>query len=276
VTIWGLAGAAYGLVFAAAALTQPIRRPHVAVAASLAFTLVSVAAASLADDFWINLLVPGALLLGGYWLSGLFFRDPQPWLERWLLRVDHAVGAERWMDRVPRPVAELLELSYAMDYVVVGGGAIYAAAVGTDAVAHYWSLVLASELASFAPMPWLRSRPPRAVEGWSPDEAIGARPAPRAEGPPAAEPPTTQSVAFRRLNTFVLDGASIQANTLPSGHVSGAVAAALGIMAVDVVAGWWLMGAAGLIAVAAVAGRYHYLVDCVSGAAVAFMLWTLM
>jgi hypothetical protein len=161
-------------------------------------------------------------------------------------------------------VAELLELSYAMDYVVVGGGAIYAAAVGTDAVAHYWSPVLASELASFAPMPWLRSRPPRAVDPPSVAAAIRAK------------PPTARRVAFRRLNTFILDGASIQANTLPSGHVSGAVAAALGIMAVDVVVGWWLMGAAGLIAVAAVAGRDPNLVACVSGAAVALMLWTLM
>jgi hypothetical protein len=252
VTIWGVAGAAYGLVLAIAALTQPIRRRPIALAASLAFAFVSVAAGTLTDAYWVNLLLPGALLLGGYWLSGFFFRDPQPWLESWLIGVDLSVGADRWIDRSPRWLAELLELSYAMDYVVVGGGAIYAATFGTEAVAYYWSLVLGSELASFAPMPWLRSRPPRAVE------VIRAKP------------------GLRRLNSLILNGASIQANTLPSGHVSGAVAAALGVMAVDVVVGFWLLVAAGLIAIAAVAGRYHYVIDCVSGALVALMFWTLV
>jgi hypothetical protein len=268
VTLWGIAGAAYGVVLALAALTQPIRRRHLAFVASVAFTLASLAAGTLVEAFWINLLVPGALLLGGYWLSGFFFRDPQPWLETWLLRVDHAVGAERWMDWASRPTAELLEFSYTMAYAVVGGGAIYAATVGTDAVAYYWSLVLASELAAFAPMPWLRSRPPRVIEGagtegagtdgWLADVGIRAKP------------------AFRRLNTLILEGASIQANTLPSGHVSGAVAAAFGVMAVDIVVGSWLMVAAGLIAVAAIAGRYHYVVDCVAGAAVALAFSSLM
>jgi hypothetical protein len=305
VTIWGVAGAAYGLILAIAALTQPIRRRHVALAASLAFSFVSVAAGTLTGAFWVNLLLPGALLLGGYWLSGFFFRDPQPWLESWLIGVDCAAGAQQWMDRSPRWLAELLELSYAMDYVVVGGGAIYAATFGTEAVAYYWSLVLASELASFAPMPWLRSRPPRVVgdettPGLKPRpsgaplpatengasgelvangqavtvaDAVRAKPGPRAGGPPAAKPPATRRVALRGLNNLILDGASIQANTLPSGHVSGAMAAALGVMAVDAVTGSWLLAAAGLIAIAAVAGRYHYVIDCVTGAVVALVLW---
>ena len=262
-TIWGLAGAAYGLLLAFAALTQPIRRRHLAFVASLAFALAAVAAGTLTDAFWVNLLMPGGLLLGGYWLSGFFFRDPQPWLEAWLVRVDHTVRAEQWMDWAPRPIAELLELTYAMDYVVVGGGAIYAATFGTEAVAYYWSLVLASELASFAPMPWLRSRPPRAVVTTH-------------DGSPEHERTGAADGYLRRLNTLILDGASIQANTLPSGHVSGAVAAALGVMAVDAVVGSWLMVAAGLIAVAAVAGRYHYVVDCVAGAAVALVFSSLM
>ena len=301
-TIWGIAGGIYGLVLAIAALTQPIQRRPVALVASLAYTLVSVAAGTLIEDFWVNLLVPGALLLGGYWLSGFFFREPQPWLEAWLLRVDHAVGADQWMDRSARPVAEVLELSYAMVYLMVGGGAIYAAAFGTEAVTYYWNLVLASELTSYAPLPWLRSRPPR-VLGVTPgspkfehvaalarpalaacadsrpgpaDETTRAKPGPRAEGPLPAKPPATPSVVCRRLNTLILDHASVQANTLPSGHVSGAVAAALGVMAVDAVTGSWLIVAASLITIAAIAGRYHYVVDCISGAVVALIFWLLL
>jgi membrane-associated phospholipid phosphatase len=81
---------------------------------------------------------------------------------------------------------------------------------------------------------------------------------------------------FRRLNTAILNNASIQANTLPSGHVSGAVAAALGVMPVAPAVGLWLMAIAGLIAVAAIAGRYHYAVDCVAGLAVSLVVWSLM
>jgi hypothetical protein len=45
---------------------------------------------------------------------------------------------------------------------------------------------------------------------------------------------------------------------------------------VDAVVGSWLVVAAGLIAIAAVAGRYHYMVDCVAGAALALALSSLM
>jgi hypothetical protein len=218
--------------------------------------LASIGVGTLVTSFWINLLAPGALLLLGYWLSGFFFRNPQAWLEQWLLHIDRVLAADRWLARMPRVAAELLEISYAADYVVIGGGAIYAATFGTDAVAYYWSLVLTAELASFAPLPWLRSRPPRHVE--------------KGDGPAMRGP------YFRRLNTAILDSASVQANTLPSGHVSGAVAAALGVMAVDQTVGWLMLAAAGVIAVAAIAGRYHYVVDCVAGAVVAAAVWSVM
>jgi hypothetical protein len=285
VTIWGVAGGAYGLVLAFAALTQPIRRRHLAFAASCAYALAALGAGTFPAGLWFTLLAPGVLLLTGYWLSGFFFRDPQPWLEAWLLGVDHAVRAEQWMVRAGRPIAELLELAYASVYPLIGGGALFAATFGTEAVADYWSLVVASTLASYAPLPWLRSRPPRVIErGASYDEMrdwIRAQPGPRAEGPPSAKPPSAKrpsegAATLRHLNTLILDTASIQANTLPSGHVSGAVAAALGVMAVDAVVGSWLMVVAGLIAIAAVAGRYHYVVDCAAGAALALALSSLM
>jgi hypothetical protein len=254
VTIWGLAAGLYGLVLAGAAVSRPIKRRHVAVAASAAYALVGLGLGTLAGSFWINLLAPGGLLLTGYWLSGFFSADPQPWLEQWLLAIDRRVRAERWMHAMPRAVAEVLEGIYAADYAVIGGGAIYAATAGTDAVAHYWSLVLAAELASFAAMPWLRSRPPRAIEREHDQKLRRLQP---------------RAPCLRRLNTAILDHASVQANTLPSGHVSGAVGAAFGVMAFDPVTGSALMIAASLIGVAAVAGRYHYVVDCVAAAVVA-------
>jgi membrane-associated phospholipid phosphatase len=249
---WALAAAAYGALLTGAALTQPIHRRALAAAAAAAFALLALAAGTRPDSFSTQLLAPGALLLAGYWLSGLYFRDPQPWLESWLLRVDRHLGADTIRARLPRAVNEMLELAYAGAYLLVAGGALYAATAGLEAVEHYWTLVLTSELASFAPLPWLRSRPPRTLE---------------------AAPPV--SVALRRLNLAITNNASIQANTLPSGHVAGAVAAALGVMAFDPLAGAWLMVLAVVIALAAVAGRYHYVVDCVAGAVVAAGVWLL-
>jgi membrane-associated phospholipid phosphatase len=251
-TGWGVVAGVYGLVLATAAFCLPIARRHVAAAACVAYSLVALGSGTLVSSFWIQLLVPGALLLGGYWLSGFFFRDPQPWLERYLLqsdaRVFRALGIDSALARAPQWVLELLEASYAADYVVVGAGAIIAAFAGVDAVTSYWTLVLAAELSCYVALPWLRSRPPRVLEGPGIVEARGPR--------------------LRRLNVAILNRASVQANTLPSGHVAGAVAAAGAVMAVWPGAGVVLMGTAALIAVSAVAGRYHYVVDVIAGAAV--------
>jgi hypothetical protein len=241
------------MVMVVAALMQPIPRRTLTLTAAVAYALVALSAATL-TSWWVNLLAPGALLLAGYWLSGLFFRAPQPWLEAWLLRTDRALLADHWMPRLPRIAAELLEGSYAAVHAVVGGAAIFAATVGVEAVTDYWNLVLTAALASYAPLPWLRSRPPRVLAA-------------------AASQPTTAGRHLRRFNVLVLDRASVQANTLPSGHVSAAVAAALGVMTVNPAVGWTLMLVALTIGVAAVAGRYHYAVDCVAGAAVAVLVF---
>ena len=96
---WGLVAGGYGVVLALTAIwsqgcrfaldslepvDEPQRgRPDPAVACA-AYALVALGAATV-DVFWVHLLVPGALLLVGYWLSGFFFGTPQPWLERWLI-----------------------------------------------------------------------------------------------------------------------------------------------------------------------------------------------
>ena len=258
-SVWGAVAGVYGLVLAAAAISLPIARRPIAAVACLGYALIAFGAGTLVSWFWIQLLVPGALLLGGYWLSGFFFRAPQAWLEGWLLdtdaRVFRALGIDKALRHAPMWVLETLEASYAADYVVVGAGAIIAAFAGLEAVSYYWTLVLAAELACYAALPWLRSRPPRALEG----PGIVAERAPR----------------LRRLNVAILDRASVQANTLPSGHVAGAVAAALAVWPVDATAGAALMVLAVLIATAAAVCRYHYVIDCVTGAAVAVVAWVI-
>ena len=259
-TLWALVAATYGLTLAAAALFQPIKRRPIATVACLSYALVALGAGTLVSSFWVQLFVPGAFLLVGYWLSGFFFRDPQPWLERFLLQSDRTVfqaaQVDRLLRRAPGWVLELLEASYAADYVVVGGGAIIAALISRDAVTAYWSVVLAAELACYAALPWLRSRPPRVIEG-----------------PAVIE---SRAPVLRRLNTAILDGASVQANTLPSGHVAGALAASLALTAFLPVAGLVFGVLTVLIALSAALCRYHYVVDCVSGAAVAILAWVIV
>jgi hypothetical protein len=251
--LWAWIAAGYGvfLMITAACVSGIARRP-VVLAACGAYALVALGAGTL-DSFWIQLLVPAALLLGGYWLSGLFFHAPQPWLEAWLFSTDRRVfdrlEVNRRLAAAPAMLLEALEAAYTADYLVVGAGALVAAAHGAHVVSGYWTIVLAAVLACYAAMPFLRSRPPRTLE---PPGVIERR-APR----------------LRRLNISILDRASVQANTIPSGHVAGAVAASLAVMSVSATAGWVLLGVAVAITVSAIAGRYHYSADCVLGAVVA-------
>jgi hypothetical protein len=276
VEAWGVAGGLYGLALAGSGLVRPVARRGAAVASALAFAILSLTAgwaAAIARpdaDFWIQLLAPGALLLSGYWMSGLFIHAPQPWLERALLAGDRAVAAHRWQAAMPRALGELLELAYAAVYPLVAGAALYVAASAPPAaLAAYWTLVLGSGLASYAAIPWLRCRPPRVVEALS--SAGGSEPCVSGEGLP-----TRRRLSIRRLNTFILDRASIQANTVPSGHVACATAAAMSVMSVDPAAGVVVSAAAIAIAAGAVAGRYHYLADCAAGAVVPLVVSSLM
>jgi undecaprenyl-diphosphatase len=77
------------------------------------------------------------------------------------------------------------------------------------------------------------------------------------------------------VNRAVLDRASIQVNTFPSGHAATAVAAALataqllpGLLAP-------LLAVAGAIAVSTVVGRYHYTADTLLGVFVGAGAWWL-
>ena len=227
-------------------------RGPVLVAAFTAWTLWAIAG-SAARTPLLEVLVPMPILLAGYWLSGLFFVRPMQDVERWLLQIDQRI-ARRWRVRWPWLVREYFELVYVLVYAVVPAGAFTLAYGGhAAAVPRFWAVVLLSEFASYGILPWLQTRPPRAIEG-----------------------PTTAPSVLRRFNAAVLNRGSIQVNTVPSGHSAGAAATAFAVASVMPIAGAAFLLFAASIAVATVVGRYHYIVDSVLGVIVAAAVWTLL
>jgi len=91
-------------------------------------------------------------------------------------------------------------------------------------------------------LPWLATRPPRAIEG----------------------EPASPGV-IRRLNLQLLGRASIQLNTFPSGHAAASAATALAVSARLPTVGLALGLLAFGIAVGSVIGRYHYAADALAG-----------
>lgn len=202
-------------------------------------------------------LAPAVYVLAAYWIAAGFFVRPDDALEAWLARTDR-----RWLGRwhpemwVPtsRWRLEALESAYLAVYAMLPLGMWAAhAAGGADAVDWYWSVVFPAEALSYAGLARWQTRPPRALEPWTATL--------RTRSP------------LRVLNEFVLVTGSHGMNTLPSGHAAGATAVALALVTLDVPLAWGFAIVAAGICAATVVGRYHYLVDTLSGIGVALAVW---
>lgn len=203
-------------------------------------------------------VLPALFVLGAYRLSGQFFVAPQEHIERWLLAVDSRLlgplDLERRLVHGPRWVTGALEIAYVLVHLMLPLGAWAAwSAAGNAGVDAFWSTVFLAEAASYSALPWIQTRPPRALEPWT--DAL------RSLSP------------WRRLNEFVLRHGSNQVNTLPSGHAAGAVATALAVASLDAALAVPFSVAAGAILIATVVGRYHFVVDTAAGAVVAVAAW---
>jgi membrane-associated phospholipid phosphatase len=241
------------------------KAPLTLTARALALALVVVAVSQLPDlPPWraVRDWAPGLYLLAGYWLPGRLFGDPNAKLEGWLLATDHSwlgPGLASATVELPWIAREYLELTYLLCYPLVplAFGVLYFGAhdlAGPSWIAdNYWTAVLLAVFSCYGLLPWLPTRPPRALL------PVGAG----------------SRSGIRRLNHAVLDRASIQVNTFPSGHVAAALASALAVGDVFPLAGAVIGLLAVSIAVAAVVGRYHYTADVVLGALAAVAAFTL-
>jgi membrane-associated phospholipid phosphatase len=191
-------------------------------------------------------------LLGGYYLSGLFYVAPMPRIERRLVALDRRIDAATWSARLPAVFVEFLELSYLGVYAMISLGPLVAyAAAGVTEVERYWTILLTADYICFACMPWAQTRTPRALEG---------------------EPPASRS-RIRWLNLAVLGSLSHERNTFPSGHSAEALAVVLVLARSSPVASLVLVPFALGVGAGSVAGRYHFAADAIAGYAVALAVW---
>lgn len=252
---WPLASAAffvYALVVTALLprLTRESRRR----AASLALPGLILSVGAVVLDHRAVLhdwVLPPILLLLGYWSTGALFVAPMPRAEAALMRIDSVLGIRRGAARLPRLLAELLELAYVGVYPLIPLALVlHVTLTPNPDPARFWTVVLVTDYLCFATVPWLQTRPPRALE--------------------AAEPWVS---SVRVFNRRLLHAASIQANTFPSGHAAEALAAALLVTGAPAPVLAAMFVAAIAVSAGAVLGRYHYALDALTGWAVAAAIW---
>jgi len=230
----------------------PRRARAMAMAGSLA-GLAITAAAHLTPPHPIlhDWLVPPALLLLAYWTSGLLFAAPMPRVEAALSAVDRWLEIDPAARATPRWLTQVLELAYVGVYPLVPIAlVIHLASAEQPDPDRFWTVILVTDFICFACLPWIQTRPPRALT--------------------TAQPWNT---ATRRLNVRLLGKTGIQANTFPSGHAAEAVAAALLVATAPWPIAAAVAVAALLVSAGAVLGRYHYAADALAGWAVAVVVW---
>ncbi len=243
-------------------LPLPARRRQLVTIVAIADIAViwGLATAESAVGVLVRDWLPAVQILIAYWLSGAFFLRAMPGVESWLASGDRRLfetfGAGRIATHGPRWLLEYLEFAYLTVYLLVpaGFGIAYWFAADLD-VDRYWTIVAGAELACYAMLPWIQTRPPRALRLHA---AIEDR-----------------RLAIHRINGFVLGLGSIQVNTFPSGHAAGALATALAVGAFVPAALPAFLVLAVSITIGSVIGRYHYVADSVAGVLVAIGVYGL-
>jgi len=209
-----------------------------------------LASLALAPDGVANVWVlPGAVLLIGYWTSGLLFVAPMPRAERWLAELDESLGIQSIATRCPRAIAEFLEFAYSGIYPLILISLYFALRAGVSPD-RFWTTIVVTDYVCFGVLPWFQTRPPRTLGFDTPWRA-----------------------SWRAINERILAGGSIQVNTFPSGHAAEGLASALLVTGAPLPVVAWMFFNALAVSAGAVLGRYHYAADAIAGWVVALLVW---
>ena len=254
---WQIAGVIFfGYVILVGAVRSPgpaaLRRVLSGAVAGLFVLAVSVFASQPpALNHWIW---PPLVLLIAYWSSGLLFVKPSMPQESALRWLDDRLDIRAISRRTPQAVAEVLEAAYAGVYLLIPLAlVIYLRHSPSPDPGTFWSVVLITDFVCFGVLPWIQTRPPRALE---------------------SEEPWVSSL--RRFNLRLLGATSIQVNTFPSGHAAEGLAATLLVLAAPASIVFAMLIAALAVSAGAVLGRYHYLADALAGWVVAVVVYLLL
>lgn len=261
VTEWVACAFFIYLTLLAVQRTLPVRHRRRVLAAAVVCSGLSLMLSQMQPSPVLRVIrewIPGIYLMQGYWLCGLFFQRPMKDVERRLIDVDRVLfrvlkGTEFLM-RGPRVVLEYFEFTYLLAYPFVPASFAVLCWMGARADAdNFWTSLLIAGFGAYGMLPWIQTRPPRSFERRGPADARG--------------------LFFRRLNVTVLDHASVQVNTFPSGHASVTFAAALAVSTVSLELGLAFGVVAASITIATVLGRYHYAVDSIVGLLLGASAW---
>src|SRR5262245_165895 len=234
-------------------LTSAVRfRAVGASIAGLAVTVASfIAPTNVVLHDW---LFPPVLLLLFYWTTGLLFVAPMQRVEATFMGIDRALLIRDLSARTPTWLVEILEAAYAGVYGLIPIALVlhlcFATAPDAD---RFWAVILVTDFVCFGFLPWIQTRPPRALESGEPWHS-----------------------SLRSFNLKMLGAASVQVNTFPSGHAAEALAAALLAASVSPAVFLGMSVAALAVAAGAVFGRYHYAIDAFTGWFVAVTVWLLL
>jgi len=248
----------YFIYLAVVCWLRPLPPPRRLIITSVSVVLVAAIwiTASVAPSF-VRDWTPFVYVSVGYYLTGFLFVAPSAALEAWLLKWDH-----RWFRdpttrfaNWPWWVVAYLDVVYTLTFALLPAGFAALALTGhSDRANRYWTMVLAADLAAFAPLSVFQTRPPWVLE-------------------PA---PTLRASGIHRLASYVVKHGTTGVNTFPSGHVAVTIAVAVGVISTLPVTGAILLGVAASISVACVVGRYHYAVDVLAGAALGTIVCTVV
>lgn len=259
---WIQIGFATTLAVVAWILPLTIRRRVViavlAVFAILAVALARYSAYILTQD-QVSILrdwLPVVLMLVPYWQTGQMFMGPNEKIQSQLLQMDRSLAnlLPQILRMSGRYARQSMEWAYMFCYPLVplGLAVLYAAGLRqyTDT---YWFIVLVPTYLCYAITPFVPALPPRSIGRQ--DVVIAA--------------PNKGRV----MNLWILKYGSIQAISFPSAHVASALAVALVLLHFLPIAGVIFLVIAFWIAVAAVAGRYHYALDVLLGAVLTLIVY---
>jgi membrane-associated phospholipid phosphatase len=248
--------------FAYSAVTAAVLRRGVASAArwralgaSIAGIAVTIASILTPSNVVLHgWLLPPLLLFLFYWTTGLLFVAPMERVEDLFVRIDRALHVRELGSRTPKWLVEILESSYAGVYGLIPVALVLQLWLSTAPDSdRFWTVILVTDFVCFGMLPWIQTRPPRALEQDEPWRS-----------------------SFRPLNLKILGAASVGVNTFPSGHAAEGLAAAILVASLSPAIFFVMLLAALSVSAGAVLGRYHYAIDAFAGWLVALTVWLLL